>query len=78
MRTPQRHTQKHTENTDVVKCGSPTLLVVGQLHVEGDAVRQRTQVLHQSVELPHQQDAGLLGVAAGQRHLVADNDEDWG
>lgn len=40
-----------------------TIVVVSQLHVQADAVRQRTQVLHQSVELPHQQDAGLLGVA---------------
>lgn len=62
----------------MVKWGSLTLLVVRQLHVEGDAVGQRAQVLHQSVELPHQQDARLLGVAAGHRHVVAGNDEDVG
>lgn len=45
-------------------CVCVTIVIVNQLHVEGDAVWQRTQVLHQSVELPHQQDAGLLGVAA--------------
>lgn len=55
--------------------GSLTLLVVRQLHVEGDAVGQRTQVLHERVELPHQQDAGLPGVPARQRHLVAGNDQ---
>lgn len=53
-----------------------TIVVVSQLHVEADAVRQRTQVLHQSVELPHQQDAGLLGVATWHRQLVVvDADE---
>lgn len=41
-----------------------TVVVVGQLHVEEDVVWQRTQVLHQCVELPYQQDAGLLGVTA--------------
>ena len=48
-----------------------TILVVRQLHVEADVIWQRTQVLHQSVELPHQQDAGLLGVATCHgRHVV--------
>lgn len=62
-------------DTGVVAWGPLTLLVVRQLHVEGDAVWQRTQVLHEGVELPHQQDARLPGVAARHRHLVADNDE---
>lgn len=70
--------QQSLRNTLKTQMWSLTLLVVRQLHVEGDAVRQRTQVLHQSVELPHQQDARLLGVAAGHRHLVAGNDGDVG
>lgn len=41
-----------------------TIVIVSQLHVEADIVWQRTQILHQSVELPHQQDAGLPSVAA--------------
>ena len=45
-------------------CWALTLLVVRQLHVEEDAVWQRPQVLHQGVELPHQQDARLPGVPA--------------
>ena len=48
-----------------------TFVVVGQLHVEADVVWERTQVLHQCVQLPHQQDAGLLSVAARHgRHLA--------
>ena len=48
-----------------------TFVVVGQLHVEADVVRERTQVLHQCVQLPHQQDTGLLSVAAHHgRHLA--------
>lgn len=56
--------------------GIVTVIIVCQLHVEADAVGQRPQVLHQSVELPHQQDAGLLGVTAGHRHLVVSTDAD--
>lgn len=48
-----------------------TIIIVRQLHVEAHAVGQGTQVLHQSVKLPHQQHAGLLGVATGHGHLVA-------
>lgn len=48
----------------ITVCVCVTIVIVSQLHVEADVVWQRTQVLHQSVELPHQQDAGLLGVSA--------------
>lgn len=48
-----------------------TVIIVRQLHVEAHAVGQGTQVLHQSVKLPHQQHAGLLGVATGHGHLAA-------
>lgn len=41
---------------------SVTIIIVSQLHVEADVVWQRAQVLHQDVELPHQQDAGIPGV----------------
>lgn len=47
-----------------------TIIIVGQLHVEAHVIRQRTQVLHQGVELPHQQDARLLGVATRQRRQL--------
>lgn len=67
--------RQQAERPSVEARGSLTLLVERQLHVEGDAVGQRTQVLHERVELPHQQDAGLPGVPARQRHLLADKDQ---
>lgn len=42
---------------------SVTVVIVSQLHVEVDIFWQRAQVLHHSVELPHQQDDGFPGVS---------------
>lgn len=42
---------------------SVTIVIVSQLHVEVDIFWQRAQVLHHSVELPHQQDDGFPGVS---------------
>jgi len=44
-------------------CMRVTFIIVGQVHTDADVVGQRAQVLHQHVELPHQQDAGLLSGA---------------
>lgn len=42
----------------------PTIVVVEEFHAQGDVIGQRPQVLHEQVEGPEQEPAGLFDILA--------------
>lgn len=47
-------------------CSPPTMVVVEEFHAQGDVIGQWPQVLHEQVQGPEQEPAGLFDILAAQ------------
>lgn len=47
-------------------CSPPTIVVVEEFHAQGDVIGQRPQVLHEQVQGPEQEPAGLFDILTAQ------------